>query len=124
MCPIGPLSSWIVIGEAGYWRGERLGEMLRTRARATPARVAVVDGARRWTYQELDERADRMAAGLRRLGIAQEQRVLVQLPNIAEFLPLCCALFRIGAIPVLALPAHRGRRDRASGRALPVGRLV
>ncbi|WP_437526302.1 (2,3-dihydroxybenzoyl)adenylate synthase [Sorangium sp. So ce726] len=92
---------------AGYWRGERLGEMLRTRARATPARVAVVDGARRWTYQELDERADRLAAGLRRLGIAEEQRVLVQLPNIAEFLPLCFALFRIGAIPVLALPAHR-----------------
>ncbi|KYF56826.1 2,3-dihydroxybenzoate-AMP ligase [Sorangium cellulosum] len=93
--------------EAGYWRGECLGEMLRARARAAPTRLAVVDGARRWTYQELDERADRMAAGLRRLGIAKEQRVLVQLPNIAEFLPLCFALFRIGAIPVLALPAHR-----------------
>jgi len=93
--------------EAGYWRGETLGEMLRARARVTPAQLAVVDGARRWTYRELDERVDRMAAGLRRLGIAQEQRVLIQLPNIAEFLTLCFALFRIGAIPVLALPAHR-----------------
>src|SRR5690348_5466867 len=82
--------------EAGYWRGERLGEMLRARAQAAPTRLAVVDGARRWTYRDLDERADRMASGLRRLGVAQEQRVLVQLPNIAEFLTLCFALFRIG----------------------------
>lgn len=91
----------------GYWRDKTLGELLSDRARVTPTRLAVVDGEYRWTYRELDERADRLAAGLRRRGIAPQQRVLVQLPNIAEFLCLCFALFRIGAIPVLALPAHR-----------------
>jgi 2,3-dihydroxybenzoate---[aryl-carrier protein] ligase len=34
-------------------------------------------------------------------------RVVVQLPNIPEFLYLCFALFRLAALPVLALPAHR-----------------
>jgi 2,3-dihydroxybenzoate-AMP ligase len=32
---------------------------------------------------------------------------LLQLPNVAEFLPICFALFRLGVVPVLALPAHR-----------------
>ncbi|WP_394843129.1 AMP-binding protein [Pendulispora brunnea] len=93
--------------ELGYWRGETLGTMLRTRAEETPDRCAVIDGERAWTYRELEQRSARLAAGLRRLGIARGQRVLVQLPNMAEFLSLCFALFRIGAIPVLALPAHR-----------------
>ncbi|MCG8423572.1 MAG: AMP-binding protein [Proteobacteria bacterium] len=93
--------------ELGYWRSETLGQLLRTQAWATPTQVALVDGERRWTYRELDEHADCLAAGLRALGIERQQRILVHLPNIAEFLPLCFALFRIGAIPVLALPAHR-----------------
>ncbi|WP_394832578.1 AMP-binding protein [Pendulispora rubella] len=93
--------------ELGYWRGETLGAMLRARAERTPERCAVVDGDRAWTYRELEQRSARWAAGLRQLGIAHGQRVLVQLPNTAEFLSLCFGLFRIGAIPVLALPAHR-----------------
>jgi len=93
--------------ELGYWRGETLGQMLWSRAEETPTRVAVVDGERSWTYRELEHESARLAAGLRRLGIARGERVLVQLPNVAEFLSLSFALFRIGAIPVFALPAHR-----------------
>ncbi|MFI6350427.1 (2,3-dihydroxybenzoyl)adenylate synthase [Streptomyces sp. NPDC050560] len=91
----------------GHWRGRTLGSLLRDRAEATPEAVAVVDGARRWTYRDLDVRADRLAAGIRRLGIGWGDRVLVHLPNIAEFMELSFALFRLGAVPVLALPAHR-----------------
>ncbi|WP_269854820.1 (2,3-dihydroxybenzoyl)adenylate synthase [Streptomyces sp. RPT161] len=93
--------------ERGYWQGYTLGSLLRDRAVARPAHTAVIDGDRRWTYHELDERADRLAAGLHGLGIAPEDRVLVHLPNVAEFLVLSFALFRLGAIPVFALPAHR-----------------
>ncbi|MFI6688549.1 (2,3-dihydroxybenzoyl)adenylate synthase [Streptomyces sp. NPDC050485] len=93
--------------ERGYWRGTTLSAMLREWAKARPDRVAVVDGERRWTYAELDAHADRLAAGLGRLGLGPGNRVLVQLPNIGAFMPLCFALFRIGAVPVLALPAHR-----------------
>jgi 2,3-dihydroxybenzoate-AMP ligase len=93
--------------EQGYWRGQTLGALLRERAAASPRSVALVDNSRRWSYGELDRRADRMAAGLRQAGIIPSDRVLVHLPNVGEFLVLCFALFRVGAIPVLALPAHR-----------------
>ncbi|MBW8486128.1 (2,3-dihydroxybenzoyl)adenylate synthase [Actinomadura parmotrematis] len=92
---------------AGYWQGRTFGAMLREVAAAHPARTAVVAGETRWTYAELDERADRLAAGLRRIGVAPRDRVVVQLPNVAEFLQVAFALFRLGAIPVFALPAHR-----------------
>lgn len=91
----------------GYWRGQSLGAMLRASAGEHPDRLALVCGARRWTYRELDDRCDRLAAGLARIGIAAEDRVVVQLPNVAEFFVACFALFRLGALPVLALPAHR-----------------
>ncbi|MEU6665604.1 AMP-binding protein [Streptomyces sp. NPDC046727] len=93
--------------ERGYWSGRTLGSLLRERAGATPDAVAVVDGERRWTYSEVDKRADRLASGLHEIGLAPGDRVLVHLPNIAEFVELSFALFRLGAVPVMALPAHR-----------------
>ncbi|GAB7188061.1 (2,3-dihydroxybenzoyl)adenylate synthase [Kitasatospora sp. Ki12] len=100
---------------AGHWRGETFGRMLRERAAAHGERTAVVDPGghsvaateRRWTYAELDLRADRMAAGLLARGVRSGDRVVVQLPNAAEFFEVVFALFRIGALPVFALPAHR-----------------
>ncbi|WP_324792612.1 (2,3-dihydroxybenzoyl)adenylate synthase [Streptomyces cyaneofuscatus] len=94
---------------AGWWRGETFGEMLRQRAEEHPDRIAIVDPAAgsRWTYADLDRRADRLAAGFLARGIAKDDKVVVQLPNIAEFFEVIFALFRIGALPVFALPAHR-----------------
>ncbi len=92
---------------AGHWTGETLGAMLHARAQAHPQRLALVCGQRRWTYQDLDLKAGQLAAGLHRLGIRPRERVVVQLPNVAEFFTVCFALFRIGALPVFALPAHR-----------------
>ncbi|WP_328883471.1 (2,3-dihydroxybenzoyl)adenylate synthase [Streptomyces sp. NBC_00299] len=92
----------------GYWEGRPLDRLLRDSAERTPHRTALVDAdGNRWTYAELDLRADRMAAGLRRLGIAGGDRVVVQLPNTDAFVVLFFALLRAGAIPVLTLPAHR-----------------
>ncbi|QEU97555.1 (2,3-dihydroxybenzoyl)adenylate synthase [Streptomyces kanamyceticus] len=95
--------------EAGWWRGETFGQLLSDRATEHPDRIAIVDPAsnRRWTYADLDLRADRLAAGLIARGIAKGDKVVVQLPNIAEFFETIFALFRIGALPVFALPAHR-----------------
>ncbi|MFE3022203.1 (2,3-dihydroxybenzoyl)adenylate synthase [Streptomyces sp. NPDC059256] len=99
---------------AGWWRGETFGRMLRERAAEHPERIAIVDptggpdgGRRTWTYGELDLRADRLAAGFIARGISKGDRVVVQLPNVAEFFEVVFALFRIGALPVFALPAHR-----------------
>ena len=106
-CPTWPEDFARRYRRAGYWRGETFGALLRARAAERGDRVAIVDERRRITYAELDERADRLAAGLRELGIARQDRVVVQLPNIAEFFEVCFALFRLGAVPVFALPSHR-----------------
>ncbi|SHH53267.1 (2,3-dihydroxybenzoyl)adenylate synthase [Massilia sp. CF038] len=91
----------------GYWRGQSLGAMLRERAASNPESVALVCGERRLSYAQLDQLCDQFAAGLARIGITAQDRVVVQLPNVAEFFIACFALFRLGAVPVLALPAHR-----------------
>ncbi|ATE54236.1 (2,3-dihydroxybenzoyl)adenylate synthase [Actinosynnema pretiosum] len=96
---------------AGHWAGRTLGALLGDTAREHPTRTAVVgerDGVTsRWSYAELDERAHRVAAGLVARGIGAGDRVVLQLPNVPEFLPVVFGLWRAGAWPVFALPAHR-----------------
>ncbi|VDS08676.1 2,3-dihydroxybenzoate-AMP ligase [Paracoccus haematequi] len=93
--------------QRGYWRGETFGQMLRDRAARHPDRLAVVDGANRWTYADLLARAESAAGGYLTLGLRPGDRVLVQIPNIAPFFPAVFGLFLAGLIPVYALPAHR-----------------
>lgn len=92
---------------AGYWRGQSFGAALREWSRRYGDRLAVVDGEVRRTYREVDERADRFAAGFAARGIRAGDRVVVQLPNTADFFDIVFGLFRLGAVPVFALPAHR-----------------
>ncbi|WP_421446514.1 AMP-binding protein, partial [Agrobacterium tumefaciens] len=74
---------------------------------AHPEKIAIVGGEMRWSYAELDRRADEMAAGLLASGLAAGDRVVVHLPNIPEFFEIVFGLFRAGILPVYALPAHR-----------------
>ncbi|WP_225726899.1 MULTISPECIES: (2,3-dihydroxybenzoyl)adenylate synthase [unclassified Nocardia] len=92
---------------AGLWNGTTFGRMLTESAARHGDRIAIVDTEGSWTYRRLDRDAHRLAGGFHRLGIRRGDRVVVQLPNIAEFVVTCFALFRIGAIPVLAQPTHR-----------------
>ncbi|WP_405012629.1 (2,3-dihydroxybenzoyl)adenylate synthase [Kitasatospora sp. NBC_01539] len=92
---------------AGHWTGEPLDAMVRRHAAAHPDRVAVTDGARHWTYAELDRRADTLAAGLHARGIHRGDRIVLQLPNTAEFFEVFFGALRAGVVPVMALPAHR-----------------
>ena len=97
---------------AGYWTGETFAEFMPTRAAHFGDRVAVVGpdatGARRQlTYRDLDESAARIATGLLNAGVRAGDRVVLQLPNIVEYTEVLFAVFRIGALPVFALPAHR-----------------
>jgi mycobactin salicyl-AMP ligase len=94
---------------AGYWAGRTLDTILTDAARRGPDRIAVIDATadRGLSYARLDERANRAAAGLRRLGIAPGDRVLLQLPNGSQFAVALFGLLRAGAIPVMCLPGHR-----------------
>ncbi|UJR78708.1 (2,3-dihydroxybenzoyl)adenylate synthase [Sandaracinus amylolyticus] len=91
----------------GHWRGEPLDRIVRAGATRHGDRVAVVCGERRVTYAELDARIDRMASSLFALGLRPLDRVVVQLPNVLELVETLFALWRLGAIPVMALPGHR-----------------
>lgn len=92
---------------AGYWAGRPLGDLLRASARRHPQRPALLDAQGSRSYADIDDAADRMAHGLLTLGIAPGDRVVVQLPNVPEFLTVLFGLLRAGIIPVLSLPAHR-----------------
>ncbi|MGW6377077.1 (2,3-dihydroxybenzoyl)adenylate synthase [Rhodococcus sp. NPDC055112] len=92
---------------AGYWTGQPLDDLLRNGARQWPDRPALLADAGSHTYSELDDDADRMAHGFLGLGVTPGDRVVVQLPNVPEFVPVLFGLLRAGAVPVLALPAHR-----------------
>src|SRR5690606_15990170 len=56
---------------------------------------------------ELLQKAETAAAGFLALGLKPGDRVVVQLPNLPEFLSVIFGLFRAKLIPVYALPAHR-----------------
>ena len=84
-------------------RGVTFSQVLREWAARWPDRVAVVDDRRRITYRELDAAADGIAGGL---DLAPGDRAVVQLPNSVDFVEVVFGLFRCGAVPVFALPAH------------------
>jgi 2,3-dihydroxybenzoate-AMP ligase len=90
---------------AGYWRGEHLADLLR--AHVDSDRPAIITPTKRWTYAELDQAAAGLASGFLERGLAPGDRVVVQLPNIPEFVTVSVALFRLGALPIYALPKHR-----------------
>jgi len=93
--------------EAGLWEGITIFEMVERSAAGAPDKTAVVYRGQRVSYAELVSTAGRLAASLSRLGIRPLDRVVVQLPNGLEFVLVYLALARIGAIPVMALRAHR-----------------
>ena len=91
----------------GHWRGVTLGDALRESFATNAERVAVVDGARRVTYAELDRLVNRLALHFADLGIIRGAPVVFQLPNVLEFVIAYVACLRVGAIPLTCLPAHR-----------------
>ena len=92
---------------AGHWDGSSLFSVLERSAMRWPDKAALVAGAQRLSYRELQDQATRLAARLLASGLQPRERVLMQLPNCIEFAIVYFALARIGAIPVMALRSHR-----------------
>ncbi len=91
----------------GYWKGRTLGEHFDRWVERYSDRIAIVSDGQRITYRELGERVANVASHLAALGIRPRERVVLQINNVPEFLYITIALFKIGALPVMALPAHR-----------------
>jgi acyl-CoA synthetase (AMP-forming)/AMP-acid ligase II len=77
-------------------------------ARRWPDRAALVDGERRRTYRELDERATRLARALVGLGLAPGERVAVVQENRIEYVETVIAIARAGGAMVPLLGALTG----------------
>ncbi|MFD3482856.1 class I adenylate-forming enzyme family protein [Streptomyces sp. NPDC058665] len=93
--------------EHGYWTAERLGWWVFDVAERTPDREFLVIGGLRLTYGEFAAWADVLAANLVEAGVVRGDRVLIQLPNLAEALLGQVAAFRIGAVNVPVVPIYR-----------------
>lgn len=92
---------------AGYWENRTITDMVYAVAERFPDKVALIEGERRVSYSELRTYVERLAYGLLRAGIENNDRVVMQLPNSVEFVFAYLALTRVGAIPVMALRSHR-----------------
>jgi 2,3-dihydroxybenzoate-AMP ligase len=91
----------------GYWEDRTIASVWEDRCRLYAERIAVVDGEIAVSYAQLNARATNLALNLLDIGIKPLDRLVVQLPNRIQFVYLYLALQKIGAIPVMALPAHR-----------------
>jgi len=93
--------------ERGYWADKSLAEEFKVVFERYADRVALIDGERSITYAALDCLSGNLALNLLALGLNPLDRVVVQLPNVAEFVILYFGLQKIGCIPIAALPSHR-----------------
>jgi 2,3-dihydroxybenzoate-AMP ligase len=93
----------------GYWEDRSLRDVFAGVFGKYGDRVAIIDREQSVTYAELDERSERLALNLLDKGLQPLDRVVMQLPNVVEFVYLYFALQKIGCIPIMALPTHRYR---------------
>jgi 2,3-dihydroxybenzoate-AMP ligase len=93
--------------EKGYWRDKSLVQEFAPVFEKFSGRVAIIDGERQYTYADIDKLSINLALNLLSLGVKPLDRVVLLLPNVAEFVILYFALQKIGAIPIAALATHR-----------------
>ncbi len=98
--------------KARYWRGRPIGDYVHEWADRYGDAEALTDGATRLTYRQLAGVADGLAMRLIDAGLAPGDTMLIQLPNVWEFVALTLACLRAGIAPVMALAAHRGHELR------------
>ncbi len=99
---------------------QNVARRLTAMAQSRPDAVAVVEpldydagGKRRYrqfTFRELDEDSDRIAAGLCRLGVRPGTRLALLVPPGVDFIALVFSLLKAGAVAILIDPGM-GRRN-------------
>src|ERR1035437_6766672 len=85
---------------SGCWEAKSLANVLEDLARDRPQRLFLSDKDGKLTYAEVNRLADRVALELIDRGLQPRDIVLLQLPNIREFVVVFFALHKIGVVPV------------------------
>jgi cyclohexanecarboxylate-CoA ligase len=100
---------------AGYWHGRTTLDDFDAALAVRPDHPAVIDsnsttGQRTaLSYRELNDRADRIAHGLLRLGVQRGDVVSQQMPNWWQVPALHLACLRVGAVTNVLMPIFRER---------------
>lgn len=106
--------------------GLTVGRALRATASRTPDADAVVftGFGVRWSWEELDRRADAVAAGMIGAGIGRGSHVGIWSMNAPEWVLSQFAVARIGAVLVNVNPAYRSHELAGALRAADVETLI
>lgn len=101
--------------QQGYWLNKTILQSLNEAVHQHPDKVALVSyktedqSETSFTYREMLHTANRIALGLKRLGVQKQDIVSCQLPNWWEFTLLYIACRRIGAVLNPLMPIFRER---------------
>jgi fatty-acyl-CoA synthase len=81
-------------------RRHALGDLLARSARRLPDKLAVVDGARRFTFAEFDTAVDRLATALTTAGVARGDRLALLSRNCWQYAAVAFATAKLGVVLV------------------------
>jgi amino acid adenylation domain-containing protein len=98
--------------QTGEHRGQCIQELFEAAAAKMPEAAAVVCGADRLSYAELNRRANQLAHYLLRLGIRSENRVAVYLERSVNTIVALLAILKAGGAYVPIDPAYPSDRAR------------
>ena len=82
--------------DADYPRAVTIGQLFATRVDQTPGAIALVTGARQFTYQQLDQMAEAIARRLREAGIGREMLVGLLLKPSVTMLAAILGVIKAG----------------------------
>ncbi|MDW8360293.1 MAG: AMP-binding protein [Candidatus Caldarchaeum sp.] len=77
-----------------------LAELLSKKSEKNGEKTAVATDERRISYTELDEKSSSVAAGLKSLGVSENDKIALFMPNSLEFLYLWFGAMKLGAVCV------------------------
>jgi acyl-CoA synthetase len=99
--------------EAGHWQEQTIPQLIAQSAEATPHKMAVRDASgASLSYQDLEDRAGRLAGFLASSGVGTGDIVTVCLPNWWHTVVVFLAAMKIGGV-VNPVPTTYGRADLA-----------
>lgn len=94
--------------KAGYWIDRTIPEVMDESFTKYQSRTALIASkGRRYTYKELGDLVTRLALHFKAVGLKENDRLILQMPNIPEVVITYFATLKAGGIPIMALSAHR-----------------
>ena len=107
------------------WQEHTICELLDQTVRVFGDRPAVVDDNQSLTYRQLHQKVERLSSYFYSIEIRKGDRVVVQVSNSVMYEIVIFSLFRIGAVPILILPAHKQHViDAICERAEPIAYIT